>query len=226
MIRIATYRWCTPAPTSVDEELALFDDGAAWLVVRRPRQPSPAIGTFVADHAAAGPDVAVLAAAGPAPIEFDLLEIPADASLMAAADRVAGAARSSPRAVAQFLAAPQGGGHLSLVVVGKGTEPVQFSLDPAGCSVHFTDQGQPTGWREFPPLSMGFMTPDAGLLGGLGAPARVPPAAVGAIALDVAAPEGASAVYVQVAGWLSPALSDDDRPARFQVRTAEVSLVG
>ena len=44
MERLSTVRWHSPPPTSVDEELALYDDGTAWLTVRRSRDGEPVTG--------------------------------------------------------------------------------------------------------------------------------------------------------------------------------------
>ena len=37
MPEVARIRWQSPPPTSVDEELVVYDDGAAFLVVRSAR---------------------------------------------------------------------------------------------------------------------------------------------------------------------------------------------
>src|ERR1700690_2316457 len=117
--RLATFAWRTPAPTSVDEELAIFDDGSAWLVVRGPRTALPAIGTYRCKPAQA--DHQALGSAGPGTPQFDLLKPPAagaEAKLRVIADRVATAARREPDAVATFsvgcLAAGSGSGSLAL----------------------------------------------------------------------------------------------------------------
>ena len=78
MKRVATVEWHSPPPTSVDERLAIFDDGSAWLVVRRPRALSGPIGSFVTRPVDA--DVQLLTAAGPGPVVLELLSRPGDAA--------------------------------------------------------------------------------------------------------------------------------------------------
>ena len=46
MQRVVTVRWESPPPTSVDEELAAYDDGTVWLVVRGSRAGAATIGTW------------------------------------------------------------------------------------------------------------------------------------------------------------------------------------
>jgi hypothetical protein len=46
MRRLATVRWQSPPPTAVDEELAGYDDGTVWLVVRGSRDGSATVGTW------------------------------------------------------------------------------------------------------------------------------------------------------------------------------------
>lgn len=230
MRRLATFRWRTPDPTSVDEELALFDDDSAWLVVRGSRTLASSIGTYRCEPAEA--DRSVLIAAGPGPVEFDLLKPspdPAQGVLMAVADRVSAVARATPDAVATFhsqsLGVPADGSlELSLVVVASGARAVEFELDPASSSVQFSHDGQPVGWRDLPDLASGFATPDAAELGGVRRRARVEPGAYGAIAFDVPAPAGASAVSARVVGWLLESLPDDPLPARFSLRTEDAPI--
>ena len=92
MARLATFLWQTPAPTSVDEELALYDDGSVYLVVRRPLHGGPSVGTYKAAPGKGAFDE--LAATGPGPIQFDLLHTPAPAvlALMTRAREVADSA--------------------------------------------------------------------------------------------------------------------------------------
>ena len=230
MKRVAAFHWRTPPPTSVDEELVLFDGGTARLLVLRPRAGESAVGAGACHPV--DDDAAILAAAGPGPTEFDLLAPPTDAAaarLMAVADRVADAARATPLAVATFHArplAPVADGRLamSLLVVASGTAAVEFELDVAASAVHFSSAGQPVGWHDLPELPVGFVTRDAEGLGGVRRRARVDPGAFGAIAFDVAAPPGASAVALQVAGWLHEGLPDEPEPRRFEVRTAEAPI--
>lgn len=232
MRRVATFAWQTAPPTSVDEALAVYDDGTVVLVVRTPRQASASIGSYTGSPSTA--DHAVLAAAGPGPVTFDLLAPPADpvGTVLATADRVADACRSSPRAVVTFhahAAGPATDGVLaaSLLAVGSGTQDVGFELDPAGSSVHFLGpDGQTMSWQDLPPLPMGFITPDAESLGGVVESASIAPGAYGAIAFETTSPAGATAISILVAGWLRDAFPDDDYPERFQVRTATASIPG
>lgn len=233
MHRLATFAWRTPAPTSVDEELTIFDDGSAWLAVRGPRTPSPAIGTYRCKPAAA--DCRALGAAGPGTVQFDLRHPPsgAAAKLMAVADRVATAARKKPDAVATFyvrqLDSPGSGSAsgalgLSLQVVASGTRAVEFRLDPGASSVLFGHDGQTLTWSDLPRLAAGFVTPDALELGGVRRTARIEPGDYAAIAFDLAAPAGTSAVSARVAGWLSSALPDDKLPQPFSLMIDEAPL--
>lgn len=232
MRRLATFSWQTPAPTSVDEELAIFDDGSAWLVVRGPRTGTPAIGTYRCEATEADRDL--LAAGGPGPVVFDLLNPPpssADTALMAAADRVARAARELPDAVATFYvqkpeSADSGPGSvaLSLLVVGSGTRAVEFELDPEASSILFDQDGGALSWSDLPGLAAGFATPEAVDLGGVRRKAQVKPGEYGAIAVDVPAPVGATVVSARIAGWLSSAPPDEPHPGRFGLRTNDAPI--
>lgn len=229
MERVATFLWQTPPPTAVDEELALFDDGSAHLVVRRPRSASAAIGTYVGHPEEA--DVRALSAAAPGPVTFQLLSPPADATLLEVADRVAAGARLTPLAVAEFHVRPLPSAEpgvlpTSLMVVGSGTEAVQFELDPRALAVHFAESGQPVAWRELAEPETGFMTPDVEGLGGLRSPAVVEPGKYGAILFTTAACPGATSLVAQVGGWLRNALPDHPMPEPFEVRTAATELTG
>jgi len=181
MARLATFEWHTPPPTSVDETLALYDDGSAVFVVHRPRVASATVGSYQAHPGTE--DAQLLAAAGPGPVTFDLLApVPeAGSELQAAADRVSADSLATPRAVVTFhahTAGPVDGGRLdvTLLAVAAGTQPVEFELDPTGSSVHFADQdGQAMSWQDLPSLPTGFFTLDAEGLGGVLRPAVVPP---------------------------------------------------
>jgi len=230
--RVATFAWRSPPPTSVDERLAVYDDGTALLVVRRPRALTGAIGTFKTKPR--GDDLRSLTAAGPGPVVFELTGRPGDpasAALLAVAERVSAAARAKPRAVATFFAGPLAGvaaGRLSmsLLVVGSGTKAVELELEPAKCTVHFSEGGQPIAWFAMPELGSGFVTPDAEGLGGLRRRAKVKPGAYGATAFDIPAPGNATAVSIEVAGWLAEALPDARLPEPFAVRTEEAPIPG
>jgi len=228
--RLATFAWHTPAPTSVDEELALFDDGSAWLVVRGPRVADAAIGTYRVEPIEA--DRLALVAAGPGRVDFDLLHRPsrgARSALMAVADRVAAAARKMPDAVATFyvqaLDTPASGSlGLSLSVVASGVRPVEFRLDPGASSVVFGHAGKTVSWSDLPSLAAGFVTPDAVELGGVRRTARIEPGDYGAIAFDLPPAAGASEVLARLAGWLSSGPPDEDEPGRFDVSTDEAPV--
>jgi hypothetical protein len=221
MERLATVRWRTPAPTAIDEELAVYDDGSAWLVVRCSRTGDALVGTWATtpaleDHAAlvAGGDVLV-----------DLLS--AD-GVPEAAERVAGAARSGPLATVAFHAGATGEPVASLAAVGGGTREVRFAIDPDTLVVHVERDGATVAWFEVAPLETGFMTPGAEGLGGVRRRAAIAPGDFGAIALDVPGLEAApgDAVVVQVAGWLYDALPDAPEGEPFRVRTAPTTVPG
>jgi hypothetical protein len=225
--RLATFAWRTPAPTSVDEELAIFDDRSAWLVVRGPRTAQPAIGTYRYEPAQA--DHRALADVGPGTTQFDLLKPPggdADAQLRGIADRVAAAARRQPDAVATFSVAGSGSGTLavSLFVVASGTRAVEFRLDPEASSILFGRAGQTLSWSDLPRLASGFTTADAAELGGVRRTARIEPGDYAAITFELAAPAGTTAISARLAGWLSPALPDDTQPGRFELLTEDAAL--
>ncbi|HLY12968.1 MAG TPA: hypothetical protein VKR24_01355 [Candidatus Limnocylindrales bacterium] len=230
MRRLATYSWQTPPPTSVDEDLAIFDDGSAWLVVRGPRTSMPAVGTYRCEPTKA--DHHILATGGPGPLVFDLLEPPSSAAheaLMAVADRVARVARKTPDAVAtcyiQTLGSNASGSlALSILVVGSGIRPVEFELDPAASSILFDHHGQALSWSDLPELPAGFTTPDAVELGGVRRMARIKPGEYGAIAIELPAPAGVTAVSAHLAGWLSSAPPDEPHPGRFGLVTDDAAL--
>ncbi|HET7487329.1 MAG TPA: hypothetical protein VFJ85_05325 [Acidimicrobiales bacterium] len=227
MERVATFLWRTPPPTSVDEELALFDEGTALLVVRHGRQAAPSIGTWRAGPE--GDDLATLLAAGPGPVVFDLLAPPADDALLRAADRVAASARDTPLAVAGFFgqALPAAGGPdrpAVLQVLASGTEAVGFELDPGSLQAHYLDGGRTLSWQPLPPPEIGFMTPEAEGLGGLRSPAEVSPGRYGAVRLALAPPPGATSFVIRLGGWLRRALPDHPMPEPFEVRTDPADL--
>ena len=225
MARIATVLWRTPPPTSVDEELALYDDGTAWLAVRRSRDGQPTIGSWSTDLTAE--DRHAFAAARADPLVVDLLHPDDTGPLGEVAERVAATARGCAVATATFHAGVAAGGEtVSLLVVAAGSRPVRFDLDPGSCSVHVGHDGSTLAWYEVPTVGTGFVTPDAEGLGGVGRAAEVAPGAYGAIALDVPAlaakPDGATEVAIQLAGWVHDGLPDHPMPEPFAVRTAAV----
>ena len=215
----------------MDEELALYDDGTARLVVRGSRTLEPAVGTYRSEPNEA--DRQALAAAGPGPVDFDLLQPLRDAAelaLLAVVDRVASAARGAPEAVATFHVqargvAADGQLALALLVVAAGTRAVEFELDPARSSVQLSRDGQPLGWADLPELPAGFATPDAVALGGIHRRAVIRPGAYAALAFDVVAPATAGAVSLRVAGRLSAALPDDPLPRPFSLMTEDARIV-
>jgi hypothetical protein len=148
----------------------------------------------------------------------------------ATAERLAAEARENPLAVADFYAQPQppdpASGNLGVVVqvVARGTDPVEFELDPRRSAVHLARVGQPLAWREWPDIPSGFATPDAEGLGGLRSPAHLQPGQYGALVLDVPGEPGAVSLSVQVSGWLAKALPDDLLPEAFEVQTAPVDI--
>jgi hypothetical protein len=225
--RVVEFVWRTPPPTSVDEQLVIYDDGTACLVVRKPRTPSPSIGSYICSPDAA--ELELVGSFGPGTITIDLLHPPGDQRLVAAwptLERLHDDALEHPEAIATFHAgAPAtAAAPLSLLVVAAGQRPVQFELNPASSALHFSQDGQPIAWREFPEIHTGFITPNIVGLGGLRSPAVVEPGAYGAIALDVRPPDGADTVSIQVAGWLRAALPDEEFPRPFEVRTAGVAI--
>jgi hypothetical protein len=231
--RIATVRWSSPEPSSIDEELVLDADGSVWLAVRRPSTDTAAIGTYRLEASEAPADhVRALGELDGGALEVDLLHPPLDGvewSVADAARRLAAVAREHPYAVARFHGTPAGGtaigGDLmvALVVVGEGVAPVRFELDPSAGAVHFS-AGAPLSWVPLPPIATGFVTPEAEGLGGLRGRAEVAPGAFGTLALPVSAPTGTTEVSVQVAGWLVEALPDAPMPERFEARTSVTPL--
>lgn len=214
MQRLTSVRWLSPPPTSVDEELATYDDGSVWLVIRSSRDGTAVIGTWSTipspdDHAA-------LVTTG------DLLvELPGAQDVPAVAEKVRHAALSSPVATARFFAALGDTGTVTLAALGSGSRPVQFEVEPAAFTVHLESGGATTAWFEASPPTTGFITPDATGLGGLGRRAQIDPGAFGALVLQVpglVAVDGDS-VAVQVSGWLAEGLPDQQLPLPFKVRT-------
>ena len=229
MKRVASFSWRSPPPTSVDEQLVLFDDGTARLVVRRPRTALPTIGTYTYKPDKA--DFAELAKAGAGDVTFDVhAPIPAAvADVQTLASRIADEAREEPEATASFYGRPLGPPtddiiSVSLAVVAAGKRTVEFDLDPGAGAVHFSNHGQPVAWREFPKLEIGFVTTDAEDLGGLGRRAEIKPGDWGAALIKVAAPSPATGIAVQVGGRLYEALPDDQMGSVYLVRTEDMDI--
>jgi hypothetical protein len=229
--RLATFEWRSPPPNSADETMAIYDDGSAWLVVRSPRTPPRAIGTFVAKPTAN--DLAALTAAGPGPVMFSAVGGAPDrasAELRVTADRVASAAREKPRAIATFQAgpvAPVAGGMLAmaLLVDGGGKQAVELELEPRKCTIHLARDGMSVGSMSMPELGSGFVTPEGEGLGGLRRRATIKPRVFGATAFQVPAPADATHVAIDVHGWLAEALPDERAPAPFAVRTMNAPIL-
>lgn len=219
--RLATIRWQSPPPTSVDEELVAYDDGSAWLVVRGPRDGSATIGTWCGTI---DPDEhAELVKIGDRTI--DLLRPDGGSPVP---DRVVLAVKATPLATAQFLAVRGDDGAVTLAVLGGGTRPVQVELDPDSITVHLHTAGATTMWFPVAPPATGFIAPDAAGLGGLHRRAVIAPGVFGALLLDGSeqADAGSDEVAVQLSGWLTDSLPDDVNPARFGVRTVPGSAAG
>ena len=230
MNRVASFYWKTPPPTSVDEQLVLYDDGSVRLVVRRPRTNTPTIGTYADTPDKA--DFAELSKAGAAGVTFELRGpvTPEIADLQTLASRVADEARQTPEATASFYVQPlsgPSGGRVSLAVgvVGQGSRVVEFDVDEAKCAIHYTSHGQAAAWYEFPKLETGFVTPDAEGLGGLGRRAEVAPGTYGVFVISVPVPDQFNATYAQVAGSLFEALPDEKTGSAYEVRTDDVAVV-
>jgi hypothetical protein len=215
MQRLASVRWESPPPTSVDEELAAFDDGTVWLVVRCSRDGSPTIGTWSTTPTSDGH--AALVDVGD--VVIDLLHARAVPEV---AEELRAAALAAPVATAEFVAAQGVGETVTLAAVGGGTRPVEFELDPDALTVHVERDGATLAWFEVTRPITGFVTPDAVGLGGLGRRAVIAPGAFGAIALAAPGMEAVDGdeIAVQAAGWLANGLPDQELPLAFRVRTA------
>lgn len=213
MRRLATVQWQSPPPTSVDEELAAYDDGSVWLAVRCSRDGTPTIGAWSVTPSSS--DHAALVAVGD--VVVDLLH---PQSVPEVAERLRSAALANPVATAQFLAVRGEGQTVTLVAAGGGTRPVQFELDPGSLVVHVEKEGAELAWFEAAPPETGFITPSAEGLGGLGRRAVIAPGAVGGLVLEVPrlAQADGDGVAVSASGWLAEGLPDEPLAARFRVR--------
>lgn len=229
MERLATFLWRPVPPASIDEELSLYDDGSAWLAVRRPMTHTPTVGTYAFKPERAAFDELVKFGPGPVILEQLAPTEQRAAAVMDAARAVADGARAKPQATAAFYGRPMGapvGGRLSIAlqVVAAGERAVEFELDPGACAVHFSNFGQAAGSAKFPPLETGFVTPDAEGLGGLKRRAEIKPGDWGALVVTVDLPITPTAVALQVAGWLYEGLPDDKMGGRFELRTDEANI--
>jgi hypothetical protein len=217
MERSATFEWRAPPLGALNEELAVFDDGTAWLLAVRPRTSPAAIGAY---RCSLPPDDArLLAGAGPGPVVFTQ---PADSAVFTAAERAAAAALHTPVAVVEFRARATATS-VSLYAIASGERALPFVLDVAASAVHVRAGGVEVDGVPFPELQTGFMTAEAEGLGGLGRSAGIPPGAYGAIAFDLALPAG-DEVVLSVAGSVAQALPDQIVPVAFLATTEPVSL--
>ena len=214
MQRLVTVRWESPPPTSVDEELAAYDDGTVWLVVRGSRDGAATIGTWSTTPTAE--EHAALVASGDTTVD---LRHPAEGT--ETAELLRAAALTAPVATAQFVAARGAGRAVTLAAIGGGTRPVQLELQPDSVTVHVEVDGVTRAWFEANPPATGFVTRDAVGLGGLGRRAQIPPGTLGAVLLEVPGIEAVSgdAVAVALSGWLAEGLPDQELPLPFRVRT-------
>ena len=221
MATAVTVRWRTPPPSSIDERLIVDAEGHARLEVLRPRSPGDTVGTY--EGAVDEAEIRELTAAGP-DVELNVVvQDPRLAAVFVAADRVAQRLLASPMAVAQFFARPVGAvpplpATLAIGVLGSGSQPVEFQLNPSECAVHFSSRGTPLSWTPLPEPPIGFMTSDAQGLGGVRQRAIVPPGVIGAISVPLSVPDGADKLSAQVVGsWF---LTGESIPEEFEARTA------
>jgi hypothetical protein len=225
MAILVTVRWVTPPPSAIDERLVVFDDGRARLEVVRPRVLPDVVGAF--EGPVQPTEVEALTALG-SEVELDVTVADSGAAALGVvAAQVADRLRKAPLAAAAFFVRPfgeppPGSATLALAVVGRGTQPVEFELDPAQCAVQFLAGGAPVSWVPMPPLPMGFMTPDADGLGGVRGRAEVPPGVLGAISIELSVPEHADSVMAQIVGRLH--LPDNHSPGSFEARTEPAAL--
>lgn len=225
MAALVTVRWRTPPPSSIDERLVVTDDGHARLEVLKPRSLGDTVGTY--EGAIEETEVRELIAAGPE-VELDgAVQDPRLAAVAAAADRLAQRLLASPRAVAQFFARPVGAvpplpETLALGVLGTGSEPVEFELNLAECTVHFSSSETQVSSTPLPELSMEFLSPDAEGLGGVRQGATIAPGIVGTVSVPLVVPDGADELSVHVVGrWFLP---DDHGAEDFEARTESQKL--
>jgi hypothetical protein len=214
---IARIRWESPPPTSVDEELVVYDDSTALLVVRTSRDRSPVIGTWRTTVAAE--DLAVLEGQWR---HIDVRHSRMLDTVAATADRVAAKARETPVATATFHTGVMPAGGVALLAVGGGSAPAEFELDVDSVVIHVEDEGTEVGWHRLERLKTGFVSPEPAGLGGVGRPAEIAPGAYGAIALAGPPLDEAVAVAIEFAGYLRDGLREHTSYQRFTIRTAPV----
>ena len=177
-MRAATFTWTSPPPTSVDEVLVIEEDGAAHVVIRRPRRVGATVGSYRAIPSTE--DLDALLAAGPGPVTFEVHRPDAEQGTDAVrrvAERVVEACLASPRAAVTFGSAVTGvvGGRLAvaLLATAEGPDPVAFELRPESCVVHLSGAEGEITWQPMPRPATGFVTASAVGLGGLDVRARL-----------------------------------------------------
>jgi hypothetical protein len=225
--RIARFSWVGSERVFVDEELVIYDDGSAWLVIRGPREQRGPIGTNRAELGAE--DLAAVSEFEGKEVVFHLAadgppSSSEDPHARQLAERIASLCREVPVSLAIFHVLPSGPPaagklNIALVAIGGGERPAQFELQSTNCSVHFHAGREELGWRECPSFPTGFVTAEAVGLGGIGRPAGIEPGSHGVIAFSVETVEGATSISMRVAGWLRAALPDAEEPARFSTYT-------
>lgn len=226
LIEHVTVQWSTPSG-SVDERLVVRADGVARLVALAPQVRADRVGEFAG--AATAEEFSALAARGPRrvidPSHDEHAE--GDAALAAVlAARIADRCRATPFAAVEFLLRPTGPvldgiGPFAVGVVGRGQRAAEFLLDPDRCRLRFLAGGTALSDLPLPPLSVGFTTVDAEGLGGVRQPARVPADTLGAIAVELFVPAGATLVELELTGsWFTDPEQTTVPPDRFTARLA------
>jgi hypothetical protein len=220
MATLITIRWRTPPLGAVEERLIVDDDDRARLQVLRPRRVGDTVGTYEGPVEKA--EIRELTA-GRSDMELDLTAQTSQPNAVAlAADRVAQRLLASPLAVAQFFARPIGAvpplpQTLAICVLGGGSQPVEFQLHLAECTIHFGSNGTSVSSIRLPELLGGFVTSDADELGGIWQRAFVEPGVLGTISLPLEIPDGVNELTVRVVGsWFSPG---SESPEDFEART-------
>ena len=216
---IARIRWQSPPPTSVDEELAAYDDGTVWLVVRSPRDGTPSIGTWRSTLSRGGPGLI-----DGVRREMDLSH-PMPDPLLIAIERMAAAVREHPVATATFSAAvvPPGGG-LALLAVGGGLGPAAFELDRDAVVVHLMRSGTEIGWHRPERCRPGSCLPSRPASVASRGRRRSRPARTGPSPCDRPRARRSRRVALEVSGYLRDALPEGAAYRAFSVRTADVPL--
>jgi hypothetical protein len=153
---------------------------------------------------------------------------PDEQVLREVADRVAGQALRTPRAVVGFETrvtdvAADGSVGVALVATAVGSSSIAFGLDPAASGVILAVDGS-SRRVAMPRPDTGFVTADATAVGGRGSDALLDRGVTAALTFRVVEAEGASTVALEVAGSLSEAMPDELPSAAFVVRTPEAPI--